>query len=79
MEQYFPISQKVRANDANSLVVAIVIYLLVPTLFGIVGKVINFIPVIGWLVGWIFTLAGTLLGIYCIVGIVFAILNYKKH
>lgn len=79
MDQYFPLSKKVEANNANSLVIAIVIYLVVPTLFGIVAKVISWIPIIGWLVGWAIGIAGTLLGVYCLAGIILAILNYAKR
>lgn len=71
LEKLFKLSYDVK--DLNSLIIAIVIYVVVPLVFGIVTAIIS-ISIIAWIIGII----GTILGLYCLVGIVLAILQYLK-
>jgi len=70
VKKFFPISM--RATDVIGLVISIIIYALLPTVLGLVNSCIGGIPVIGWIMGIILSL----IGIYCLVGIVLAILIF---
>lgn len=72
LKKYFPFSFK--AKDVKDLVINIVIYLVVSIVGGWVLGLIGAIPVIGLIAD----LVGALLGLYCLVGIVLALLDYFK-
>ena len=72
LKKYFPFSFK--AKDVKDLVINIVIYLVVSIVGGWVLGLIGAIPVIGLIAD----LIGALLGLYCLVGIVLALLDYFK-
>ena len=72
LKKYFPFSFK--AKDVKDLVINIVIYLVVSIVSGWVLGLIGAIPVIGLIAD----LVGALLGLYCLVGIVLALLDYFK-
>ena len=63
-----------KANDVAGLVITIIIYLLIDIVLGWLIGIFAGIPI----VGVIFTLIGSLLGLYCLVGIVLAILDFFK-
>lgn len=74
LKKLFPQAVKVNSEDAASLVIAILIYLV----FGAVSGAI-----LGWLsgiayVGFIFGLVGSLVGIYALAGIVISVLVFCK-
>ncbi len=58
----------------DNVIVAIIVYLLIDIVLGFVIGLLAGIPVIGF----IFSLVGSLLGLYCTVGIILAILNLLK-
>ena len=70
VKQFFPIS--VKGTDVKSLIVAIIIYLVVGFVGGLIIGLLGAIP----LVGWLFSIIGWLLDIYCLVGIVLAVLYF---
>ena len=72
VKKYFPVST--RANDVMGLVISIVLYLIVIVALSLVGKLIGGIAVIGWLYGII----AWVIGAYCTVGIVLAVLVFLK-
>lgn len=64
-----------RATDTFKLVFAIIIYCLITAAYGIVANIFTSVirfKLFGWLIGTI----GSLLGIYCLIGILLAILVY---
>ncbi len=72
VKKFFPISM--RATDVIGLVISIIIYALLPTALGLVNSCLGGIPVIGFLMGLILSV----IGIYCLIGIVLAILVFCK-
>ena len=72
LKQLFPLSFKV--NDSNDCVISVIIYLVVSILFGVVVAILDFIPVINVLLG----VLGTLVGVYCVAGIILSILKITK-
>ncbi len=72
---YFPLSNRVNAKDTRSLVVSILLYIAVGLVMSIVGKLLGWIPVIGFVLG----LISWVLDIYCLAGIVLSILRYVKE
>ena len=77
MKKFFPLSFKM-AKDTKSFIWGIVIYVLAPMIVGAVTAIIGFIPVIGWVVAPVLGLAGGLLGLYCLAGLVILILVFAK-
>ncbi len=74
MSKYFPVNNGVRRGDGVSLLIAIAIYIVVPAVLGVVSRILWWIPVIGWALG----IVSTLVGLYCLVGIILAILKFLK-
>jgi len=73
---WFPLSNTVRYKDTVSLVISIVLYLLVWVvvrfLLGAAASLLSILPLIWTL----YRLLLLVVRLYCIVGIVFAVLNY---
>ena len=72
LKQLFPLSFKVK--DSNDCVISVIIYLVVSILFGAVVAILDFIPVINVLLG----VLGSLVGVYCVAGIILSILKITK-
>lgn len=72
LKKYWPHAFK--ADSIVSLVVTIIIYALIDIVLGWVIGLVSLIPIIGLLC----TLAGSLLGLYCIVGMILAVLHFFK-
>lgn len=68
----FPFSFK--TDTTSNFVVSLVLYVLVGGVCGIIFGVLSHII----LVGWIFSIIGSLIGLYTTVGIVLAILSFLK-
>ncbi len=81
LKKFFPLSFK-RLDSVGSLVIGILIYLVVGIVAGVLialsGAITGWIPVIGKLVGWVLGIAGGLIDLYVLVGIVIQILAYCK-
>lgn len=72
LKKFFPFSFK--SKEVKDLIINIVIYLVVSIVGGWVLGLLSGIPVIGAVA----SLVGSLLGLYCLVGIVLAVLDYLK-
>lgn len=72
LKKFFPWSFK--ANDAKALIIAIIIYIVIGIVGGLIIGLLSWIPLIGWL----FSIIGSLLDLYTLVGIILAILFFAK-
>ena len=72
LKKFFPHAFK--ANDVKALVIAIIIYLVIGFVGGLIIGLLSAIPLIGWL----FSIVGALLDLYTLVGIILAILVFAK-
>lgn len=72
LKKFFPLS--FGSKDVANLVVKALIYLVVGIIAGFAIGILANIPVINLVTG----LVGTLVDLYCVVGIVIAILDYLK-
>lgn len=72
VKKIFPVS--LRAKDVVGLIVSIIIYLILPVVFGLLNQLLSGVPVIGLLLGII------MWGInaYCFIGIILAVLFFCK-
>ena len=74
LKKAWPHAFKLKENDVASLVITLLIYILVDIVCGFVIGLLVKIPIIGIL----FTLVGSLVGLYALAGIVLTILVYLK-
>ncbi len=74
IKEFFPIGKQVRPRDGQSLLIAIVIYIVVAAVVGLANAVLGRIPLIGWIIG----VLSWLIGLYCLVGIILAVVEYAK-
>ena len=63
------------AKDIKALAIKIVVYLVVGFVVGLVCSVIGLIPILGPIIGW---LVGGIVGLYDLVGIILAVLDFLK-
>lgn len=77
LKKFFPFSFNVKEKDVTSLIVSIIIYLVAGLVVGIVlGLIGGILGGILSLLGWIFGIANTAVGLYCLLGIVISVLNF---
>ncbi len=73
LKKIFPLSFQF-AKDVANLIIGIIIYVVIgaiaPVILGILGSV----PVVGWILG----IVSSLVGIYCLAGIIIEILVFAK-
>lgn len=72
---YFPLSNSVEPGNARQFVLALAIYLVACGVLGILNAILGWIPLVGWLLDVIFSLAG----IYCVVGLVLSIVKFVQR
>lgn len=72
---YFPLSAGVRSGDVGSLIVSMVIYVVACAVLGVLQRVLGWIPIAGVLLKLIFSL----LGLYCVGGMVLSVLKFFQH
>ncbi|MBR2354533.1 MAG: hypothetical protein IKA76_08540 [Clostridia bacterium] len=81
LKKLFPLSFKTM-KEVKDLVIGIVVYLIVAILAGVAiflaTLITGWIPGVGALVGWVLGLAGGLIDLYALVGIILQILVYTK-
>lgn len=70
VKKFFPFS--VKGTDIKSLVISIIIYIVIGFVGGLIIGLLGAIPLIGIL----FSIVGWVLDIYCLVGIVLAVLYF---
>ena len=71
LKHYFPAA--LRSIDTSSLIKAIVFYLVIGIIGGVICRVVGIVPIIGWLVA---AALGLVVGLYTLVGIVLSVLTY---
>lgn len=72
LKKYFPHAFK--ATELKDFIIALVIYILIDAVCGIVIGLLASIP----LIGIVFSLLGAVIGLYALVGIVLSILVFVK-
>ena len=72
---YFPLSNSVEPGNARQFVLALAIYLVACGVLGILNAILGWIPLVGWLLDVIFSLAG----IYYVVGLVLSIVKFVQR
>lgn len=81
LKKLFPLSFKENA-EVKDLVISIVVYVaamvVAGLIFFLVGSLLGWIPLIGLLLGIVMKVIGVVIEIYCVGGIVLAILDYCK-
>lgn len=80
LKEWFPVSYR-RMRDITDLLVGIAIYVVLAVFAGAViwlaGAVTGWIPLIGQVIGWALGIAGGLVELYVLAGILLLILYYK--
>ena len=80
LKKFFPYS--FGAKDVTALVIKIIVYVVAMVagglLLGLIGLISGWIPVLGAIIGWILGAIGTVIEVYCVIGIVLSILDYLK-
>lgn len=74
IKKLFPLSANVVPNDSKTLVFAIVIYLIVCAVVKIADFLLGWVPLLGMILGHIFWV----IGLYCAVGVIVAVLEYFR-
>lgn len=72
LKKFFPHAFK--ANDVKALIISLVVYVLIDVVCGFVIGLLAKIP----LIGIIFSILGTVVGLYALVGIILSILVFVK-
>jgi hypothetical protein len=72
LKKFFPNAFK--ATELNPFIIALVIYVLIDIVCGVVIGILATIP----LIGIIFSLIGSIVGLYALIGIVLSILVFVK-
>ena len=71
---FFPLSAIVAPGNVKRLVLALLIYLAACGVMQVLCAVLGWIPLVGWLLELVFSLAG----IYCVAGLVLAIVRFCR-
>lgn len=73
LKKFFPLSFKFTKDVAN-LIIGIIIYVVIGAIAPAILGILGFLPIIGWILG----IVSSLVGIYCLAGIVIQILVFAK-
>lgn len=76
LKQLFPLS--FRGAELKDMIISIILYIVAEALVGVVFFILALIPIINVIVAIVGSIVSSLLGIYVLVGIVLAVLNYLK-
>ncbi len=71
---YFPLSMSVLPGQPGTLFWSVIIYLVICAVLGLLQFILGWIP----LAGWVVELVSSLLGLYCVAGIVLSVLKYVR-
>ena len=69
---YFPLNSGIVPGDLKSLAIPLAIYVAACMVLRVLSWALNWVPLVGWLLGLVFSL----LGLYCVAGIILALLRY---
>ena len=72
---YFPLSANVEPGNVRQFVITLAIHLVACAVLGVLTAILGWIPLVGRLLDLIFSL----MGIYCVVGLVLSIYQFAKH
>ncbi len=82
LAKFFPVNKRVKKGNIGSLVITIIIYIVLPVVLGLVTGLIDLIlggiPVIGALITWVLGVISSLIGLYCLIGIILAVVDFVK-
>lgn len=73
IKKLFPFSFK-GSKNLKDLIITVIVYILINVVVGFVLGLLDGLP----LVGFLFSILGWLLGIYCFAGILLAVLSFLK-
>ena len=80
LKKFWPYSFTVEKKNVVSLVVNIIIQLIAAVVAGLLvwvaGMIPGWIPVLGWIIGILLGAVGTIIDLYCLIGIVVSVLNF---
>lgn len=71
---YFPLSAPVLPGIPKTLFLSVFIYLIICAVLGVLQTILGWIP----LVGWVVDVVCSLLGLYCVGGIILSVLKYFR-
>lgn len=74
LKNFFPLNARVQQGNATSLLTTIILYIVISAVIGVFLGLINWLP----LIGWIFRILGSLVGLYSLIGIILAIVTYTQ-
>lgn len=69
------INRLLSVKTVKDLVIAILVFILVPFVFGIVSALFGWIPFVGWFI----RIVGYLLDLLCLAGLVLSIVGFVKN
>ena len=69
---FFPVSSTVTPGDKKALLGSAIIYLAACAVLRVLGWALGWIPLAGWLLGTVFSV----LGLYCVAGLILSFLKY---
>lgn len=69
------INRLLSVKTVKDLVIAILVFILVPFAFGIVSALLGWIPFVGWFI----RIVGYLLDLLCLVGLILSIVGFVKN
>ena len=72
MDNYFPLNRSVQYHEVSTVIKPIVLYLVICLACGIVNAIFRHVPVLGW----VLRILTTLIGIYCLIGIILSVLKF---
>ena len=72
LKTLWPFSFKVKEKDVTSLVVQLIVLIVACAIACVAIGLLVRIPIIGWIIG----IVGSLIGLYCLIGIVLCVLQF---
>lgn len=72
---YFPLNAGVVPGNLKSLTIPAAIYVAACLVLRVLSWALDWVPLVGWLLGLVFSL----LGLYCVAGLILALLQYFHH
>ncbi|HQM97171.1 MAG: hypothetical protein WC554_08860 [Clostridia bacterium] len=74
MDAFFPLNKNVKKKNISSLIIAILLYVVLSIVVGLLQKLLGAIPVVNWVMG----IVGYLVWLYSVVGVILAIVKFIK-
>ena len=74
MDAFFPLNKNVKKKNISSLIIAILLYVVLSIVVGLLQKLLGATPVVNWVMG----IVGYLVWLYSVVGVILAIVKFIK-